>query len=51
MKYGTDMDLGAIIWIPSYTEIGLGIQKLMGVRKDSQDTQTYKHHTESTVSW
>jgi hypothetical protein len=33
MKYAVEMDSGAIIYIPSFIKIGLGIQKLMG---DSQ---------------
>jgi hypothetical protein len=37
MKYVVDMSSGAMIHIPSFTEIGSGIQKLMGGYTDSMD--------------
>jgi hypothetical protein len=30
MKYAVEMGLGAMIYIPGFTRIGSGIQKLMG---------------------
>jgi hypothetical protein len=30
MNYAVEMGLGAMIYIPSFIKIGLGIQKLMG---------------------
>jgi hypothetical protein len=30
MKYAVEMDSGAIIYIPSFINIGSGIQRLMG---------------------
>jgi hypothetical protein len=30
MKYAVEMGSGAMIYIPSFIKIGLGIQKLMG---------------------
>jgi hypothetical protein len=35
MKYAIEMDSGAMIYIPNFTKIGSGIQKLIG-----RDTQT-----------
>jgi hypothetical protein len=30
MKYAVEMDLGAVIYIPSFVKIGSGIHKLIG---------------------
>jgi hypothetical protein len=38
MKYAVEMGSGAMIYIPSFINIGSGIQKLMG------DTQTHIQH-------
>jgi hypothetical protein len=32
MKYGVEMGSGAMVYIPSFINIGLGIEKLMGGR-------------------
>jgi hypothetical protein len=37
MNYAVEMGPGAMIYIPSFTMIGLGITKLMG-----EDTQTVR---------
>jgi hypothetical protein len=39
MKYAVKMDSGAIIYIPSSTQIDSGLQKLMG-GSEYTDTQT-----------
>jgi hypothetical protein len=39
MKYTTEMGSGAMVYIPSFTEIGSGIQKLI-----RGDTQTHRQH-------
>jgi hypothetical protein len=36
MKYAAEMSSNAIKHIPSFTKIGLTIQKLMGGREDTQ---------------
>lgn len=42
MKYVVEMGSVAMIYIPSYKNIGPGIQKLMGVgRSEFIDTQTH----------
>jgi hypothetical protein len=37
MKYTAEMGLGAMIYIPSFIKIGLGIQRLIG-----EDIQTHR---------
>jgi hypothetical protein len=37
MKYAVEMDSGAMVYIPSFIKIGLGIQKLIG-----GNSQTHK---------
>jgi hypothetical protein len=39
MKYAVEMGSGAMIYIPSFTKIGSGIQKLK-----EEDTQTHRSH-------
>jgi hypothetical protein len=36
MKYAVAMDSGAVIYIPSFIKIDLGIQKLIGGFTDTQ---------------
>jgi hypothetical protein len=36
MKYAVEIGSGAMIYIPSFIKIGLGIRKLMGVGGDTQ---------------
>jgi hypothetical protein len=37
MKYAVEMSSGAVIYIPSFTEIGSGIQKFIErIQKDTQ---------------
>jgi hypothetical protein len=36
MKYAVEMGSGALIYTPSFTEIGSGIQKLMGGGGDTR---------------
>jgi preprotein translocase subunit SecG len=36
MKYAFEMDSGAMVYIPSFTEIVSGVQKLMGGYSDTQ---------------
>jgi hypothetical protein len=38
MKYDVEMGSGAMIYIPSFIKIGLGIQKLVGGYTDTQTT-------------
>jgi hypothetical protein len=38
VKYAAEMGSGAIMYIPSFTQIGSGIQKLMGA------TQRHRQH-------
>jgi hypothetical protein len=33
MNYALEKELGTVTWIPSFIEIGLGIQKLIGADK------------------
>jgi hypothetical protein len=41
MKYAVEMGSGAMIYIPCFIKVGLGIQKLMRV-----GTQTHRQHEE-----
>jgi hypothetical protein len=36
MKYAVEMGSGAMIYVPSFINVGLGIQKLMGGYTDTQ---------------
>jgi hypothetical protein len=36
MKYAVEMGSDAMIYIPSFMKIGSGIQKLIGVYRDTQ---------------
>jgi hypothetical protein len=42
MKYANEMGLDAMIYIPSFIKVGLGIRKLMG--GESWDTETHRRH-------
>jgi hypothetical protein len=46
MKYAVEMDLGAVIYIPSLMNTGSGIQKL--IRADT-DTQTERRSHKPTL--
>jgi hypothetical protein len=35
MKYAIEMGSGAMIYIPSFIKIGLGVQNLMGIHRDT----------------
>jgi hypothetical protein len=43
MKYAIEMGSGAMIYIPSFIQIGSGIQKLIG-----GDSQTHREHGDLT---
>jgi hypothetical protein len=46
MKYAVEMGSGAMIYITSFTKMGLGIQKLIGGIHRHTDTQTHRQHGE-----
>jgi hypothetical protein len=45
MEYAVEMRSGAMIYVPSFTKIGSGIQKLMGRGGgEYTDRQTHRQH-------
>jgi hypothetical protein len=44
MKYAVEIGSGVMIYIPSFTKTGSGIQKLIG-----KDTETHRQHGESNL--
>jgi hypothetical protein len=47
MKYAVEMGSGAMIRIPSFINIGSGIQKLIA---GGQDSQTHKHRESMEIA-